>query len=231
MDDAYVYYLSFGQGFVGRISIQSGAQTLVTQAGTDYAAGFGQIALDDSNVYFALSNPIGDGLGGAFWAPKAPNLDEPPIRIGTLETPAGIGVDDDSVFVSDADTGSLYRFAKNASRELGTMIGALPFPGPLVVTDEFVFASSGDALYRFAKDGSDTALLTSTGGRIAGMAADSEHLYVTDIQAGSVTRVSLSDAEPPEQIATSSGAWGIATSCDAVVWCENGTFSLMRQPK
>ena len=56
-------------------------------------------------------------------------------------------------------------------------------------------------------------------------------MYFSDIQAGSVTRVSMFDTEPPVQIATSPGAWGIATDCSHVYWCENSSLSVLRQPK
>lgn len=103
---------------------------------------------------------------------------------------------------------------------------------PSGLADIDVYATgAGGALTRVPKDGSPSSLLVTTGGDILGITGDEANVYVTDLQADSVTRVSLFDTEAPAQIATSPGAWGIATDCNNVYWCENGSLSVLRQPK
>lgn len=236
-DDEYIYYLSYSNAFVGRISLASGAQSIVTDANNvdaafEFEAGYGQIVLDESDVYFALANTPNKADGGAFRAPKAPNLDEPPERIGTLQRPVGIGVDEDFIYISDETQGRLLRFDKVAPGPAGSEMLEILSPGHIHVADTDVYATgSGGELFRVPKDGSVPALLVTTGGAIQGITADGAHVYVTDLQAGSVTRASLFDTEPPAQIAASPGAWGIATDCNHVYWCENGSLSVLRQPK
>lgn len=232
-DSEYVYYLSYIAGFVGRVDLVSGSQSILADASnglTEYDAGFGQIAVDDEFVYFALANTANDAAGGAFWVPKEPGA-VAPQRLGTLEAPNGIGADDTHIYVSDAATNGLYRFEKKQGDDEGTLVGPTMFPGPLLVHDDFVYATAGSDLIRFDKAAGTSTVVATADGRLEGITADETHVYITSINANSVTRVSLADAEPPVRIANSPGAWGIATSCEHVYWCENGTLSLVRQPK
>ncbi|MBV1861383.1 MAG: hypothetical protein KUG77_23390 [Nannocystaceae bacterium] len=231
-DDEYLYYLSFSNGFVGRINLISGAQSLVTDANTGegvYEARHGQIVLDDDSVYFALIG-ADTSLGGAFRAPLEPNPAVPPEEIGTREHPAGIGVDANSIYVSDQSQDALLRFDK-LKPAMSTSLLQLDQPGHIYISAEDVYAADGDDVIRVGKDGTGESLLLTTGGLIRGMTADDTHLYVTDIEAGNVSRLSLFDDEVPAQIATSAGAWGVATDCTHVFWCENGTLSVRRQLK
>jgi hypothetical protein len=234
-DGEHLYYLSYGDGVVRRISLTTGAQGIVTDANdaepeSQFEAGFGQIVLDDSHVYFALANPSKNVGGGAFRAPKNPIADQAPERIGTLERPVGIGVDEESIYISDQATDALYRFDKGAPED-GVTMHEITFPGHLFVTQPDVYGTGSGRVFRIPKDGSPPLQLATTGGEILGITGDGEHVYVSDIQAGSVTRISMFDTEPPVQIATSPGARGIATDCNHVYWCENGSLSVLRQPK
>ncbi len=235
-DDEYLYFLSYGSSLVTRINLTTGAQSVVADAndvdgGLNFEAGFGQIVLDGSEVYFALVDPLQKSAGGAFRAPKVPSPDEPPERIGTLQRPIGIGVDEDSIYVTDLVESALIRFDKAAPGPAGTAMHEVPQGGHLYVTDADVYATGSGQVIRVPKDGSVPEVLVTTGGNIRGITGDGEHVYVTDYEASSVTRISLFDSEAPVQIATSPGAWGIATDCTHVYWCENGTLSVLGQPK
>lgn len=233
-DDEHVYYLSYSNGFVGRISLTTGAQTVIVDANTEgpgggLEAGYGQLVLDGDAVYFALVG-AGDAPGAAFRTPKrySPNSIE---RIGALEHPIGIGVDENTIYVSDQAEGTLFRFDKGSPEADGVEMLELPAPGHLYVADTDVYATGSGQLTRVPKNGEPSTMLVATGGVIRGIAGDEAHVYVTDLQGGSVTRVSLFDTEAPAQIATSPGAWGIATDCNHVYWCENDSLSVLRQPK
>lgn len=234
-DDEYIYYLSFADGFVSRISLTSGAESIIANAndgGADaFEAGYGQIVLDDTDVYFALGNPLEEAQGGAFRAPKVPVPDVLPERIGTLERPLGIGIDATSIYIADRTEDALFRFDKADPGLVGTEMLALTNPGHVYVTDADVYATGDGQLMRVPKDGTAASLLVDTNGEIRGITGDEAHVYITDIQSDSVTRVSLFDTEPPLQIATSPSAWGIVTDCTHVYWCENGTRSVLSQPK
>ncbi len=235
-DDEHLYFLSFGNSVVTRIDLTTGAQNVVANVsdangGIDFEAGFGQIVLDDSDVYFALVDPLQKTNGGAFRAPKEADEDQPPERIGMLQRPIGIGIDEDSVYVTDLVEEALIRFDKAALDSSGTEMLELNAAGHIYVADTAVYATGDGQVTRVPKDGSPPQLLATTDGNIRGITGDEQHVYFTDYQAQSVTRISLFDTEAPVQIASSPGAWGIALDCSHVYWCENGTLSVLGQAK
>ena len=154
-DGEHLYYLSYGDGVVRRINLTTGAQGIVTDANDaegaiSFEAGFGQIVLDDSDVYFALANPSKTTGGGAFRAPKNPVEDQPPERIGTLERPVGIGVDEESIYISDQATDALFRFDKG-DLEGGVTMHEITLPGHIFVTQPDVYATGSGESSAFPK--------------------------------------------------------------------------------
>lgn len=236
-DDEYIYYLSYANALVGRISLATGGQSTIANAndvedGSDFQAGFGQIVLDEDNVYFALANTPGEGQGGAFRAPKTPEAGLAPERIGTVESPVGIGVDEDRIYISDVNSHTVFSYEKaSVAGAPGTDILELQNGGHLYVAETDVWVTSSGEITRISKDGSAQDSFLRLGGSLLGITGDETHVYFTEFEDGGVTRVALSGQEPPVQIATSPGAWGIATDCNHVYWAENGSLSVLRQPK
>ncbi len=225
-DEAFIYYLSYGEGFVGRVSLASGAADIVADVNLKtpgHEAGFARLAVDEADVYFALEGPS-DGLAGAFRSSKVPGGDV--TAIGDFPRPVGIAVDDQAVYISDMEIG-LHRAPKDSlTPELLSNVGG----GPLVLHDGSVFVGAGGEMLRVSAEGGPATLVAVADGRIEEMVADETHLYATTI-AGSVVRAPLDGDGPPTVIASGGSPWGIATNCQQVFWCDNAALSMVGRAK
>lgn len=231
-DDAYIYYLSYSSGFVGRISIASGQvdQLGNTDGMQQFDAGLGHLVVDDTHVYAAMANTANEANGGVFQFPKEPGEGDP-LRIGDFDRPVGIGVDATSLFVADDNDGAVFRIEKAALDGEPVQLAAAPAPGPMHVGDDALYVTSGTDLLRIPKRPGPSTLLASITQKIEGITADETHVYVTGLYSGEVMRVAMGDDEPAAVIADVNAPWGIATDCNYVYWCENGTLTVQRQPK
>jgi hypothetical protein len=233
-DGTHVYYLSYNSSLVRRVSLASGQIDELGDAevgATSYDAGHGHITQDEDYVYAAFANTADEANGGVFRFSKAKSIGQIPLQLGALSRPIGIDVDDDAVYISDEETGGLYRWNKGAASGDPVQIAEAPFPGPLLVVDDDIYYTATTELRRVPKDGGAHVVLASLTGQIEGIAADETHIYITGLYSDEVMRVSRLDAEPPRLIATSDAPWGIVTDCNYVYWGESGTVSVQRQPK
>jgi hypothetical protein len=225
-DEDFIYYLSHGEGFVGRVALDTGLADIVADVNAKtpgYEAGFGRLATDDAHVYFALEGPTG-GPAGVFRTAKTPGGEL--AQVGDFPHPVAVVLDDAFVYVSDMESG-LSRVPKDSLSEpqlLATVGG-----GPIVLRDDYVFVGAGPEMLRVSTDGGPATVVALADGWIEEMVADDVHLYATTVD-GSVVRAALAGGEMAT-IASGGSPWGIATNCGHVFWCDNAALSIFGQPK
>ncbi len=191
--------------------------------------GSGQLALDDTYLYFSASESSETGNGGVFRIALAGGT---PELIVQSDLAVGLGLDADHVFITDAMNARVLSLAKSdiGSDVAPTELALTLDPGELFVGDEFVYYTSSTGLDRISKDGDNFARLLETSESVFGLTGDNTHLYATTLGGNRVVRLARGTEDPQIVDIAADGHLAVAVSCDAVYWV-NPEGELRRRQK
>ncbi len=228
-DDTHVYFLDHGAGHVRRASVPGGLVDLVTDV-PGGEAGFGGIAVDDTHVYFAMRTS-----GGIYRSEKDSSSRDVPQLVAPVANPFGVALDASYLFFIDTETAQVRRIALDeiGVDDQGTVVVDGADLSAIAVDDDALYYGDGGTLRRADKLGSNQGVQTlgSGLGNIWNIAVDDTHVYLTSSTGNAVHRGAKNGLSPLEDLANTSDPWGLALTCDAVYWAENGTQTLQRRPK
>ncbi len=184
--------------------------------------GSGQMALDDTHLYFSVSEASEQGNGGVF---RISLEGGPPERIAQSHFAPGLGLDDSHVFFTDAANARVFSLAKGdiGSETLPSELALTLDPGELFVGNEFIYYTSSTGLDRVSKRGQDFTQLLETSAVVSGLTGDETHLYATTLGGDRVVRVQRGTENPEVVDLADDGHLAIAVTCDALYWVtDNG---------
>ncbi len=227
-DDTHVYFVDFGGPTVRRVSASTGVVELVTQV-SGATANFGNIAVDDQHVYFAML-----GTGGLWRGAKdlSDNLQAEMVVNDTQ--PFDVVLDDTHVYWIDLGSDEIRRL------EIATIGGGQGVP-PTTLRNSFTlralaidethlfFAEGGDVL-RANKDGTGVIPLANGPGIIWDMEVDEQHLYWTSDGGDSVERVAK-DGTSADVLWFSANPQALDLDCSRLFWAETGTDTVQMLDK
>lgn len=238
-DAAYVYAHDPEDGIVSRASLATGEVTLlVTPPGVFGVNGadIGELAVDDTYVYFAVQAFSGlSGIGGIWRVPKdARGFRRSAPQLVTLAQPArDVTLDDEFLYYIDGDGSDEVR--RIAVDELtddtsGTMVVRQNNITAFVVDGDFIYYAGQDTIGRADRLGSNDNIetLATDVGNIRKIVADEHTLYFSASDSiGSVPK----SGGPVVDLVTADDPQGLALGCDTVYWAELGTGTIRSRLK
>ncbi len=223
----YVWFLDHGGGTLRRASVpvHQGPPDLVTTI-QDSQALFGGLAVSQDHVYFVMQ-----GAGQIFRVP-IDAVDTTPQLVASGFVGRDVAIDDTHVYWSDSGAETILRlaFAGIDSMEAPTQVVTSLFSHTLAVDDTHIFYSTFGQVLRADKDGFNqgVTVLAAAQGDIREVAIDDLHLYWTAPQNSRLVRTAKDGRGPVEELATTMNPWGVALTCNAVFWTEQGNNLLYR---
>ena len=186
------------------------------------------LALDSSWAYWLdtpageISRTLRDGTG------------QPTQIVGELQSAASFAVDDQAVYYSNSDDGTV-RTVRLQDGSTSILASAQDEPEFVRVDVDHVYWAAGLDVMRIDKTGgSPQHLATVPAGNwdnvFDGIALDDTHVYLTLSNTGNVVRVPKLGG-PAETIATGQASpYGIAVNDTGVYWANNDSGTVMRCP-
>ncbi|MBL4688885.1 MAG: hypothetical protein JKY37_30120 [Nannocystaceae bacterium] len=238
-DAAYVYAHDPEDGIVSRASLATGEVTLLVTAPSIFGANgadIGELAVDDTYVYFAVQTLGGiGGIGGIWRVPKdARGFRRSAPQLVALAQPArDITLDDEFLYYIDGDGSDEVR--RIAVDELtddtsGAMVVRQDNITAFVVDGDFIYYAGQDTIGRADRLGSNDNIetLATDVDNIRKIVVDEHNLYFT--ASDSISSVPKSGG-PVVDLVTSDDPLGLALGCDTVYWAESATGTIRSRLK
>ncbi|MDB4996595.1 MAG: putative secreted protein [Myxococcaceae bacterium] len=228
VDGESVYFTSYSDGAVSKVSKLGGAITVLTTADTSSSSAAG-LAIDDTDVYFTSTS-------GIFRVSKAGG--KTTLFAEDTNGADAIVADATNVYwLGRGTTSELIGNVRKASKTTGAIetLGTAPLfregsTWSLAQDDDSLYLPDrrGGKVYRLAKSNGDVHLVTASAGHPFSLASDGTYVYWTDVGVDPSTgvepeplvRKALVGGGTPVRIASTlhTGAYAIAVDKTNVYW-------------
>ena len=229
VNDEAVFYgsRSSSHPIIGRVDRVSGEATVLSSFDGSLNTGAGQLVLDDTHLYFSVSDGAEEGNGGVFRLGLVDGVQE---LVAATDFAPGVGVDDDTVYFTD-DTNARVKALAKADIGAGaspTELALALYPGELFVGEQYLYYASSTGLDRISKDGGDFTRLLETTEVVFSIAGDEAHVYAVIPNENRIVRVERGTSEP-EVVVLPEDGHTIALTCNSIVWTQGS--ALLLRPK